>query len=398
MSFADNAWTTITLNTPFEYDGTRNVAIIVDDNTGSYKSNTTFLTFNASNQAIRIFSDNTNYNATSLSSYSGTVESSKNQIRVLIERGSVCEAPTDLVASEVDPNSALLTWTENGNSTSWMVSYKRSDENQFTNIEVSENHYRLTGLQPNTAYTVTVSAVCADDETVTSDPYNFSTLQAPCYAPNNLTASEVGSNTATLTWTESGEAGEWVLQYGTDANFTNGTYTQVTVNGTSTKELTGLTSGVQYYARVKAVCDEDNESEWSNVCTFMPVCPKPTGLAASDVTATTATLTWTENGEATDWVLQYGTDNSFAANTYTEMSVEGMPTVELAELTAETQYYARVKAVCDEYNASEWSNVVDFYPTAYVVIGSGTGTNSRVRAQPGHLHGEHGEERIHGCE
>ena len=202
VSFADNAWTTIMLNTPFEYDDTRNVAIIVDDNTGSYKSETTFRSFSASSQAIRVYSDGTDYNATLPSSYSGAVESSKNQIRVLIERGSVCEAPSDLLASEV------------------------------------------------------------------------------------------GSNTATLTWTESGEAGEWILQY--------------------------------------------------------------------------------------------GTDNGFAAGSYAEMNVNGMPEAALTELTAETQYYARVKAVCGEDNESEWSNVVDFYPTAYVVIGSGSGTNNYLPTNAGY--------------
>ena len=82
VNFANNDWTTITLDTPFSYDGTNNVAIVVDDNTGSYVSNTGFRVFSASYQALRVYNDNTNYNIASLSSYSGTRETTKNQIRI----------------------------------------------------------------------------------------------------------------------------------------------------------------------------------------------------------------------------------------------------------------------------------------------------------------------------
>ena len=267
VSFADNAWTTITLNTPFEYDGTRNVAIIVDDNTGSYKSQTTFLTFNASNQAIRICSDGTNYNATSPSSYSGTVESSKNQIRVLIERETVCEAPTNLAAVELDHQSAMLNW--NGEADSWKVAYKTSTASQYTEVTVTTNSYNLTGLQPETAYMVKVAAVCGS-QTVWCDPINFTTLQMPCDAPTNLVASEVAAHSATLTWTANSETTEWVLQYGTNISFTTGSYAEVHVSGTPSANLVELTPETQYYARVKTVCSANNVSEWSNTCAFLP--------------------------------------------------------------------------------------------------------------------------------
>ena len=83
ISFADNAWTTIELQHAFNYDGVKNVAIIIDDNTGSYNSYTSFLVFDANNQALAVQSDGTDYNPFSPSSDNGTLQSSKNQIRVL---------------------------------------------------------------------------------------------------------------------------------------------------------------------------------------------------------------------------------------------------------------------------------------------------------------------------
>ena len=79
-------WTTIVLDTPFAYNGTSNLAIIVDDNTGTWSSGMACRVFNANgNQAIRIYSDGTNYDPYNPSGYSGARYSEKNQIILGIE-------------------------------------------------------------------------------------------------------------------------------------------------------------------------------------------------------------------------------------------------------------------------------------------------------------------------
>ncbi len=85
VAFQSTGWTTITLSTPFEYDGTSNLLLCVDDNTGSYVSSSSnspkFYVYGTSaNRAMRIYSDNTNYTATSPSSYTGTYVTSNNQV------------------------------------------------------------------------------------------------------------------------------------------------------------------------------------------------------------------------------------------------------------------------------------------------------------------------------
>lgn len=76
-------WTTIVLDAPFTYNGTSNLAIVVDDNSGNYTGSPhmTCRTFNGNgNQAIRVYSDGTNYDPYNPSSYGGTLHSVKNQI------------------------------------------------------------------------------------------------------------------------------------------------------------------------------------------------------------------------------------------------------------------------------------------------------------------------------
>ena len=75
-------WNTILLDVPFDYDGTSNLAIIVDDNSGNWSSNHMYCrVFNANgSQAIRVYSDGTNYDPYNPSGYGGTLHSVKNQM------------------------------------------------------------------------------------------------------------------------------------------------------------------------------------------------------------------------------------------------------------------------------------------------------------------------------
>ena len=76
-------WTTLVLDTPFAYDGTSNLAIVVHDNKGSYTESFQMYcrVFNAQGyQAIYDYSDGNIYNPCNPSTYSGTRVSWKNQI------------------------------------------------------------------------------------------------------------------------------------------------------------------------------------------------------------------------------------------------------------------------------------------------------------------------------
>ena len=89
VDFSENTWSTITLDTPFPYDASKNLLLVVDDNTGSYASGTrTFYTYvTNANRAISVHSDGTNYSATS--SYTGTLSTMNSQLKLNIEAAPV---------------------------------------------------------------------------------------------------------------------------------------------------------------------------------------------------------------------------------------------------------------------------------------------------------------------
>ena len=79
VTFTAGQWTHITLTTPFAYDGT-NLALVVDDNTGSYSEGMVCRVFDTDvSQAIRAFSDSNNYDPFSPTDL-GTLKTKKNQI------------------------------------------------------------------------------------------------------------------------------------------------------------------------------------------------------------------------------------------------------------------------------------------------------------------------------
>ena len=181
-----------------------------------------------------------------------------------------------------------------------------------------------------------------------------------CPKPQSLVVSDVTAHGATLTW--EGDASEYGfnLEY---KKVTEETWAHIGLgNTTFSFTLTELEENTAYDVRVQAVCDledDNNNSRWRTANFTTPVaCPAPTGLAVTYEGGTTATLAWTENGTATEWDIEYGTDEEF--NAYTTVNVSENPSTELTGLDLATTYYVRVKTYCGSEGYSTYSNTVDF--------------------------------------
>jgi hypothetical protein len=108
VTMAANAWTFIVFDTPFEYDGTSNVVLVADDNSGNYNSSPYMacsVYSTDTTQAIYSYSSYTNYNpmsppttsgSTSWNPYANAVLSVKNHILLGIS-ASTMEQSIELV-------------------------------------------------------------------------------------------------------------------------------------------------------------------------------------------------------------------------------------------------------------------------------------------------------------
>ncbi|MBR3945990.1 MAG: fibronectin type III domain-containing protein [Bacteroidales bacterium] len=85
-----------------------------------------------------------------------------------------------------------------------------------------------------------------------------------------------------------------------------------------------------------------------------PTCIKPTSLAASGITSTSATLDWSAGASETAWVLKYGPAGFDVESEGTSQNISTTPTFEITGLAANTAYDVYVKANCGGGDESEW--------------------------------------------
>ena len=82
-------------------------------------------------------------------------------------------------------------------------------------------------------------------------------------------------------------------------------------------------------------------------------CRKPTQLTVSQITANSAQLSWTENGDADTWIVAYRTDDD---DDFNEVITAENP-YNLTGLTPETYYIVKVSPYCEW---ERWSNEIAF--------------------------------------
>ena len=187
VTLAANTWTFINFTTPFEYDGSSNLVIAVDDNSGTYSSSPHMAcsVFEAASQAIYIYSDGTNYTpsspttsqssgydmlsvknhilmgieANTVSSYDITVSANPAEGGIVSGEGTYDTGTTATLTATANEGYTFSHWTRNGSIVSSNASYS------FT-VNAANSGAYIANFTLN-SYTVTASAEPAEYGTVT---------------------------------------------------------------------------------------------------------------------------------------------------------------------------------------------------------------------------------------
>jgi len=117
---------------------------------------------------------------------------------------------------------------------------------------------------------------------------------------------ELSAHTAKLSWDlVDATQTAWEVEYSTSIEFAG----SLTVDATTHEdfELTGLVAETQYYARVRAKCGNDDPSAWSETITITTfnTCPMPFNLAANNLTAGKADLSWTGSIDVSSYDVRH---------------------------------------------------------------------------------------------
>ena len=314
-----------------------------------------------------------------------------------------CRTPAAITSNTLTHNSVILSWTQPVNpdttvASAWEVLALPCASPAPTAastgfISTSSNPFTLTGLTPSTCYDIYIRAVCSTTDSSTwGGPRTITTLVAPPVCggtfvdeggptanynnTSNVTTIICPTNPGeivTVTFTEFNTEANWDGLYVYDGNTVNpatqiasanpagnvpggipGSYWGNTIPGpfTSTSPDGCLTFVFRSDGTI-------NNPGWvANVtCSPAPTCARPTLLSATNVTQTSAVLSWTQlpnpdGSTATAWeilILPAGSpvpvgNGIPATSPYTANG-----------LSAGTAYVFYVRAICSPTDASDWS-------------------------------------------
>ena len=274
-----------------------------------------------------------------------------------------CTVPTGVTASNLQQTSATITWTAGGSETTWELQYKEASGSWSNSITVTGTpSHNLTGLTAGTQYQVRVRAVCsATESSLWSGVVTFTTPSVPVTPPTvtTLDADNISFSSALLHGTVAAGSETITAQGFEWKTTTGGTYTQVNATGTTMSyNLTGLAPSTGYKFRAFATTASGTTYGAEKTFTTLEevqTCPAPTNLHTLDVTATTATVTWTqEPGTAISWDVQYR--QAGAASWYSQ-TVQ-LTTATIAGLTPGTTYEVNVIAHCSSDLSSDPSDTI----------------------------------------
>ena len=199
-------------------------------------------------------------------------------------------APPTLAADLVDDDTARLTLTHHTGN--WYYKYTAPSLPAGTcSTVVSTGTYtvNLASLLTGTSYTFKAYSDVQCNTELTSDATDAEFLTKPGKAAGVAAAGGAGAGTLDVGWTATTGATGYRVQWKTSAQQWDATGRQTTSTTTS-KTITGLTSGTQYMVRVKAGNTTGYSPSWSDTAT---------GTASTEgVTLSTTSLTAREGGSA----------------------------------------------------------------------------------------------------
>lgn len=192
FAIANQEWDTLLFTTPFVYDGTSNVVLTIDDNTGTHVSSGIspwWRCHDAEWQMHYKLDDSTNPDPTA-PTFSVQHKMQLPDIRFvgLCHEESFCDAPV-LAVTDCDSAQVMLDWA-GGGIDPWRIEYRTLGGTWTLAAIVNEAPYTITGLNPDTRYEVRIGIDC-DGQLRYSNAVTFITMCAIQHIPYHFTQSDI---------------------------------------------------------------------------------------------------------------------------------------------------------------------------------------------------------------
>jgi hypothetical protein len=250
----------------------------------------------------------------------GTLIDANNNDICDLDEADDCVAPTNLQATNLTANTALLSWSPVSGANEYELQYLEQGMpmNNVVTLFINGNSEQLTALNPSTTYLWRVRALCTNDNSPYSSVENFTTTDDACPDSDNDGVCDGDDQCPGMdddligTPCDDGDACTENDVIGADCNCAG------------------------------TLIDTNN----NDICDLDEGCSEPTGLNAFANSATSATFEWDPVPNANSYRLQYRpigfapTSMDIASTTYTDNNLPAGSTVQW-----------RVRALCSNENS-----------------------------------------------
>jgi Secretion system C-terminal sorting domain/Fibronectin type III domain/Bacterial pre-peptidase C-terminal domain len=206
---------------------------------------------------------------------------------------------------------------------------------------------------------------------------------ATCGDPTGLSASSITNNSAVVSWSSVPNASSYTIDYKLN---TSATWINASTNTTAISlTISGLSQGSIYDYRVIANCaaGSGNYVSAQFTTTTPATCNAPTGLTATNVTATTSSISWAAVAGAANYAVDYKLNSS--ATWISAATATTATSISLSALTAGSLYDYRVRANCtavslnSAYTSAQFTTLAaSTCPGSYDVATNGTSAGAAV--------------------
>ena len=409
VNVAYPGWTYVSFDSVFRYNGTGNLVVAIENQTGEYDD----LRWGAHVDTLGSFacwySDDDSLYYAFAANYDENInedtyfEHNDSLMPDIKFAGpctvSMCPAPLAVV-SGITTNSATLTWVAGGSETAWIVEYAVYDSTTWSvaSANVTALTYTISGLQPATRYKFRVGSLCTADTVYCStlDAYTNCAAESVPIVYNGaylyqtttalhcwqITGTSRGSNSGNYYRYFSSSSNQMILpeivedinalQISIDAstNNTSGSTFRigvlegsavVWVDTVTVPYTNGVANRNEYVSYLNGYTGNGHNIVigamtnnyvyfWNIAIDSVETCMPVTGVHTTAVTGTDATIAWS-HPSANQFEVQYRTGN----NPWSSMLVTGT-TATIFGLDAMTEYEVRVRAVCSPGDSSVFRN------------------------------------------
>jgi subtilisin-like proprotein convertase family protein len=181
---------------------------------------------------------------------------------LIISEGTDCYVPIDITVNNVGSQQAELEWLAQNGETEWIIEYGPDGFALGTGtvLNVTENPFTITGLNPETAYDIYLSADCGASTSEESAVINITTLPL-CIPLSALNVLNTTYNSVNLGWTQNG-AVFYEIEYGLGGFMQGSGSFASSLTGSSTN-ITGLLANTEYDFYIRAYCGSSSGfSDW----------------------------------------------------------------------------------------------------------------------------------------